>query len=54
MIPEIKGAKQTGFFVILGHFLPFHPPGKNLKKLKSKFKKIEKTHLEISFYTCAP
>ena len=45
------GLQQTGFFVILNHFLPFYPPN----RLKNQnFKKL-KTLLEISsFHTSVP
>ena len=43
--------RQTIFFVILGHFLPFYltnnPNNQNLEKKKKQLEKL-------SFYTCVP
>ena len=45
------GARQTEFFVIFGHFLPFTP----LTTRKIKILKQWKKHLEMSsLYTCVP
>ena len=47
------GVKQTKFFVILNHFLPFYPSNnrenQNFKKMK---KSIWKKSIMSSFYTC--
>ena len=40
-------ARQTGFFVILGYFLPFYPPNNPENQSFEKWKKV----LKISFYT---
>ena len=47
MVPEIN-ARQTQFFVILGHLLPFKP----LNNLENQNFEIWKNYLEISLYTC--
>ena len=44
-------ARQTEFFIILGHFLPFNLPN-NLKN--QNFEKMKKTSEHISFYNCIP
>ena len=45
------GVRQTEFFVILGHFLPFYP----LTTWTIKILKNWNNHLEMSsFYTCVP
>ena len=48
------GARQTEFFVILDHFLPFYlpnnPKNQNFEKMKKKLVDMEIS----SFYTCVP
>ena len=54
MVPEISGAKQTEFFVILGHFLPFYPPddpeNQNFEKLKKTPGDIIILHMCTLYY----
>ena len=52
-VPEIRSEyRDTEFFIILGHFLPFYHPH-NLKT--QNFEKKTKKNLEMSsFYTCVP
>ena len=45
------GVRQTYFFIILDHFLPFYPLGTQKINILKKWK----THLKIlSFYKCVP
>ena len=50
------GAQQTEFFVILGHFLPFHPTQQKIKILKKWKKRLNmykctKNHDHMLYYT---
>ena len=47
-------AWQTESFIILAHFLPFHPTNNSKKKKKKRILKKWKKSLEISFYTSVP
>ena len=48
VVPEIWS--QTGFFVILDHFLPFYPSSLPLTAQKTKILKKRKKYLEISSF----
>ena len=43
--------RQAECFVILDHFLPFHPP-KDLEN--QNFEKVKKTPEDLPFYKCIP
>ena len=47
-----KKARQTEFFVILGHFLPFDPPNnlknQNFEKMKKPYEDIIILHLHAT------
>ena len=51
MVPEIKGARETELFVILGHSLPFHPTDNPENQNFEKLKKLTEDTIILQFFT---